>query len=179
MSYLFELFSKRAAMRLLEFFMGNPSQEFYRAELLKKVKVAKASATKWLGRLVADELLLKTVRGRTVLYKLNSDYLIVKELKKMKTISTILPEVGKLAGNGVEMFIYGSCARGEETEGSDVDLLVIGERTDELISAISALEKKIGRRANAGFYSRLEWSMVARKDPAFYERVEKDKIRLV
>jgi predicted nucleotidyltransferase len=177
MFQLLELFSKKSAMRLLWFFMDNPSGESYRSEILKKVKVAKASSTKWLKRLVDDGFLLKTTKGKIVLYKLNSDYALVKELKKIKTIYTILPDVEKLAG--VEFFLYGSCARGEEREESDIDLLVIGKRTEEIIKILSVLEKKTGRTVRASFYSQLEWSRTAREDPAFYERVEKDKIRLI
>lgn len=177
MSQLFELFSKKAAMRLLEFFMDNPSGEFYRSEIRKKVKIAKASSTKWLKKLVDYKFLVKRAKGKIILYKLNSDYVLVKELKKIKMTSLILPETTKL--EDVEVFIYGSCARGEEKEESDVDLLIVGKQTKEIIKTIGIIEKKIGRRVRASFYTQLEWSKTAREDPAFYERVEKDKIRLI
>jgi predicted nucleotidyltransferase len=92
-------------------------------------------------------------------------------------VNSQIVRVEKLAG--VEFFLYGSCARGEEREESDIDLLVIGKRTEEIIKILSVLEKKTGRTVRASFYSQLEWSRTAREDPAFYERVEKDKIRLI
>jgi predicted nucleotidyltransferase len=177
MSQLFELFAKRSATKILEFFLDNPSGEFYGSEVRKKLGVAKASSVKWLKKLVDYDFLLGEAKGRTIFYRLNSDNIVIKELKKLKLVSLLIPKVKKLGG--VEVFLYGSCARGEDREESDVDLLVIGGERKEIIETISDLEKKINRRLKVSFYSQLEWSKMARKDPAFYERVEKDKIRLI
>jgi len=64
-------------------------------------------------------------------------------------------------------------------EDSDIDLLVLGKRSSEVIDALDKLGKKIDRKIKPTFYTELEWSQCARKDYAFYERVEKDKIRLI
>jgi predicted nucleotidyltransferase len=177
MIQLFELFAKKSAMKILEFFMDNPSSEFYESELRKKLKIAKASSIKWLKEMVKCEFLSARTKGRIIFYKLNSDNVIIKELKRLKLISTIIPDFKKIAD--VEIYLYGSGARGEDNEESDVDLLVIGKKLDKLIEITGRVEKKLNRRVKISSFSQLEWSKMARKDPAFYERVEKDKIRLV
>lgn len=177
MVQLFELFAKRSAMRILEFFMDNPSNEFYESELRQKLKVAKASSSKWLRKLADYEFLSRRVKGRIVLYRLNTDNVLIKELKKLKLISSLVFELRNLSET--EVYVYGSGARGEDREESDVDLLVIGKTSEELVKLASELEKKLNRRVKISPFSQLEWSRMARKDPAFYERVERDKIRLV
>jgi len=175
MVQLFELFAKRSATKILEFFLDNPSGEFYETEIRKKVNIVKASSIKWLRTLAELDFLLKRNKGRMILYKLNLENPIIKELKKLKTISLLAPEFKDL---GIEVYLYGSCARGEDKENSDVDVLIMGKQTREIISTITYIEKKINKKIKPSFYTQIEWSRMSRKDPAFYERVEKDKMRL-
>jgi predicted nucleotidyltransferase len=177
MSQLFELLTKKTAMKILEFFMDNPSKEFYNSEIRKKLKIAKASSIKWLRVMTEYEYISKRTSGRMILYRLKTDNFLMKELKRLKLISFLIPEFKKM--NEVEIYLYGSGARGEDKEESDIDLLVIGKTSDELIELIGNIEKKLNRRVKISSFSQLEWSKISRKDPAFYERVEKDKVRLI
>lgn len=177
MVQLLELLTKGSAVKILEFFMDNPSGEFYEAEIRRKMKIAKATSIKWLKKLAEHHLLLKRTKGRTILYRLNSNNVFIKELKRLRLISLLLPPLKKL--EGVEIYLYGSGARGEYREDSDIDLLVIGEKSDRFMKVISELERKLDRRVKTSSFSQLDWSKMSRKDPAFYERVEKDKVKLV
>ena len=79
----------------------------------------------------------------------------------------------------IQIFLYGSAARGEDIENSDIDLLVIGKINKErLIPEIKKISNNIGREIKIIIFNTLEWSQLVRKDAPFYERVEKDKIRL-
>ena len=79
-----------------------------------------------------------------------------------------------------EVYLYGSCARGDYSTDSDMDLLIIGKaRRTEIIRDMESLERKMGRKISFNIFTDLEWSKMAKQDKAFYERVEKDKVRLV
>jgi len=177
MFQLFELFTKRTIMKILDFFLDNPSGEFYESEIRKKLGIAKASSIRGLKTLVESQFLAKRTKGRITLYKLDTENVLMKELKKLKSIFLLVSEFKGIIG--VEISLYGSGARGEDREGSDLDILVIGKRLDEVMKIIGKAERKIKRRIKPSFFSQLEWSQMSKKDPAFYERVEKDKIRLV
>jgi predicted nucleotidyltransferase len=140
------------------------------------LKIAKASSIKWLRVMTEYEYISKRTSGRMILYRLKTDNVLMKELKRLKLISFLIPEFKKM--NEVEVYLYGSGARGEDREESDIDFLVIGKRP-ELIELIGNIEKKLNRRVKISSFSQLEWSKMSRKDLAFYERVEKDKVRLV
>lgn len=177
MMQLFELFTKKTVVKIMEFFMKNPSGEFYEAEIRGKIKIAKGSSLKWLKKLVEHNFLSRRTKGRLTLYRLNSENVLIKELKKLMLMSLLLPDLKEVGG--VEVYLYGSGARGEDREESDVDLLIIGKRSKNIVDVIKKLEKKINRRVKVSFFTQLEWSRMSRKDPAFYERVEKDKIKLM
>ena len=38
--------------------------------------------------------------------------------------------------------------------------------------------KKLDNKIKVGFFTPIKWSQMIREDPAFYERVEKDKIEV-
>jgi len=72
--------------------------------------------------------------------------------------------------------LYGSCARGEDDQSSDIELLVITRR--KTMAEPIKFEKQLGRKITLLVYEPREWEEKARKDPAFYERILIDGIAL-
>ena len=179
MVQLIKLLGNKNIMKILEFFFKYPTTEFSQTQLLKKIKIAKATLIKWLKPLLNEKILLMKKIGATNLYKLNNDKAFVKNLKLSYTISDVGPILDLSEKYDVNTYLYGSSARGENVESSDIDLLVIG-RPDKskLTKELNDISTKIKRKIKPQIFSKQEWSLMARKDPAFYERVEKDKVEL-
>lgn len=167
------IFENRICWRVLRFFLDNPAGEFNEKEIQRKTAAARASVRKWLCALERVGLVSITRRGRLKLYRLNRENPLVKQLKVLNTMSWLLPRLETLGGQG-ELYLYGSAARGEDLEDSDIDILVIG-RERVIVDKIKAIDERI----KVSFFTPVEWAKTAREDPAFYERVERDKIRLV
>lgn len=167
-------------MKLLTYFMENPTQEFYGKEISDKTGISTGAAHAHLKKLSREGLLKARAEGRMTFYQLERESEVVKHLKiaynLSKPVVDKLKEIGKKLS--VEIYLYGSVARGEDRKESDWDLLVIGNVES------SKLEKNFGsiktdENLNHTFYSRSEWNGMEESDPAFFERVEKDKIRVV
>jgi len=167
------VFENRICWRILKFFLNNPTGEFYEKEVQRKTRVARASVSKWLHALENLGFISVTRRGRLKLHRLNRENPLVKQLKVLSTMSWLVPNLEAFRGQW-ELYLYGSASRGEDVEGSDIDVLVIGKER-AIIEKIRAIDGRI----KVSFFTPLEWAKVAREDPAFYERVEKDRIRLV
>lgn len=173
MVQIIELLGSRVAVKVLNFFLKNPSSEFSRAKVREKLNIAKLSVIKWLNLLVKKGILLKRTEGRMIFYRLNRDDVRVKQLKVLFTVSELKEGLAALEADA-EVYLFGSASRGEDAEGSDIDILVIG-RDRELIGKIKSLDSRI----KVSFFTPVEWLKTAKKDRPFYERAEKDKIRLV
>jgi predicted nucleotidyltransferase len=167
------ILGSRVCWQILRSFLVNPSGELSEREIQRKAAVARASARKWLRVLEQLGFISVSRRGRLKLYRLNREDPLVKQLKLLNTMSRLLPKLRTLEGRA-EVYLYGSAARGEELEDSDLDILAIG-REREVISEIGAID----RRIKVSFFTPIEWAKMAEEDPAFYERVERDRIRLV
>lgn len=177
MFQLNEILGKKVPLKILVFFLENPSHEFSETEVRTKLQLARASTNKWINVLFNCEILQQSVRGRMNLYKLNFNSTVVKHFKILINIIKLLPAFTSL--KSIQVFLYGSAARGEDVEDSDIDLLIVGKQSKEIFDVIRKIESKLNRRVKPSFYTDFEWSQMARKDPAFYERVERDKIKLI
>ena len=173
MVHIFELLSKKSTSKVLQYFLGNPDQEIYATQLESRLKAAKKSILDALEDLSKQGLLNMREVGRIKQYRLNSERPIVRHLKILQNIDMLRPAVKKFKGRDLEIYLYGSCARGENTEKSDIDILILGNRQESIAGLIS------DRKIKPLYLSFLEYSNLARKDKPFYERIEKDKIRLV
>lgn len=78
-----------------------------------------------------------------------------------------------------QAYLYGSAARGEDVETSDIDILIIGKvKKEEIMPEIQKQSGKLKKQVRIQIFTPLEWAQTVEKDRAFYERVEKDKILL-
>lgn len=174
-----EIMTSGKNSKILIFFLNNPAIELSQLEIIKKVSIAKATAVKWLEFLVQNNVLNCKKIGVTKLYKLNNENIIVKQLKILNILIQLEP-LKKIKNKEIELYLYGSCARGEQTENSDIDLLVIGNiHRNEIINEIDNLSKKINKKINFKIFTNMHWSTIQKKDKAFYTRIEKDKLRII
>lgn len=174
MSQLDDILGKNV-LRIHKFFLRNPSIKISYTDLRKKIKIAKATLTKWLNFLLKENLVEVEKIGVVKLFSLNNENIINKELKILDNILSLLPLVKVGKENNVKIYLYGSGARGEDNENSDIDLLVIGKINNKIIADINKISKNIERNIKISAFTQLQWSQMSRKDKPFYERVEKDK----
>ena len=175
MVHIFRLLSRKNNSVLLEYFLKNPTTLIYSSELEKKLKMSRQSMFHALEAVLDAGLLEVKMIGRIKQYTLAKNKPIVKQLKILLNLNYLAPLLGRISDSGVEVYLFGSAARGEDTEKSDIDLLFIGKHLeDEALKKIRDDEK-----IRPIFLTFLEYSSLARKDKPFYERIEKDKIRLI
>ena len=117
-------------------------------------------------------LVLRGTKGNMVLYKINKQSIIFNELKRIFLKFEMLDEIisRNLPKEKIKYaLIYGSFAKGTESQSSDIDLLVIGNVSENsLLRSISKTERTLGREINY-----LLW-----KEEEFLDRVKK-KIPLI
>jgi len=172
MVQFFELLKSKTPVKIIRFFLEYPTNDFYEREIQIKTELSKGSVNRWIRELEEAGIIESKTKGRLRIFKLNNSSPVVKQLKILYIIDKIYHKVKKF--NDCRVFLYGSAARGEYDEKSDIDILVIGQNRN-----IAQKIRKIDAKINVSFYTPIEWSRAGREDPAFFQRVEKEKIRLV
>ena len=175
MVQIFELLARKSTSAVLARFLDRPTRETYAAGLIAELDISRKSVFDALCALEKSGMIERRAVGRMNQYRLRRDDSRARQLKTLRTMDMLVPMLEGMRGSGTEVYLYGSAARGEDSEGSDIDLLFIGEMPERSrLAKIEAVE-----RIKPLYLSFLEYSSLARKDKPFYERIEKDRIRLV
>lgn len=152
-SLLQTLFRSKTLVHVLGFLLLNQTGEFYLNELAQRVGLAPSTVLRELNRVEPLDIISKTKKGTAVFYRINRDCIIHEELRRIFLKFELADKIiaKELAQYDIRYaLIYGSFAKGTETESSDIDLLVIGQVSrDRFYESVSSLESKIGREINA------------------------------
>jgi predicted nucleotidyltransferase len=134
--------------------------------LARQLNLSKGLISQYFELLVREGM-GKKIKGKFVI---NHESPMVKGLKILHNLKYINTIMFKKYPYVLAVGVYGSCAKGENTEESDVDLWVrIGEATDSQLAALtSALRKKINE-VNVLFLSKERVARIKKEDALFYQ----------
>jgi predicted nucleotidyltransferase len=184
MRELLKLFSSKVRVRLLDAFLSLPGARFYIRELERKTGEDIRNVHQELQNLEGLGLLKSEVQGKQKYYSVNEDFFLYPELKAIifKTTGvqgSLKDALTKLEGIEVA-FIYGSYAASEESERSDVDVLIIGKPDLMVLNeTINKLEERLSREINYMAFDREEFEKRKINKDAFITEVLKgEKIML-
>jgi predicted nucleotidyltransferase len=179
------LFTSKSRVKILELLLLNPTREFHLREISRQIRVSAPYVRREVTNLMELGLVLKRSQGNLTLFKLNKNSPIAEELKRifLKTESFgrfIRDSLGEV-GNIRFALIYGSFARGDESERSDVGLLVVGDVDERrMLSIIEEVEERLGREVNYVAWSEGEFEKKAREGvPLLKEIVNTPVIMIV
>jgi len=179
------LIKSRARIKLLKLFFLNRDSEFYLRELARRTDENLNSMRVELRNLADAGIITESRRGNQKLYRVNKASPIHEELRRLllKTVGVgdvIRTELMSIGGVKYSL-IFGSFASGEEAEESDIDLLIIGDVSEErLIEIIGRLEGELSREINYILWNITEFNKkVKQKHHLISDIVEKPFIMLV
>lgn len=169
---MIQLYRKITPLKVLELFVKNPYEKYYLREVARMLKISPMTVKRALELLVRDGLLVREGFKSYSLYKANMESPAFLHLKAAynlawlegKRIVDYLKE--RLPGMS-SLVIYGSFAKGENDEKSDIDLLAIAPQKKE----VAGLTEHLGRETSLTIFSPSEWAEQAKKNKAFYTDV--------
>lgn len=165
-----DLVGGKTSVRVLRALCLFPGKQFTGRELARAAGGAPSKVIQELQRFRSLGLVTRRTFGRTQVWRLNADHALVGLLVPAFEGEHRLPgELVDELRQGVRdkrissAVLFGSFARGDETPQSDVDLLVVTERTSDVEAvraALDALSSQLSRR----FGLRLSPIVVAEKE---------------
>ena len=132
--------------KLLKIFLDNPTESFRLRELSRLSKISPPSVMNYLKEFEEKGLIKKYLKREIPFYQAVRDdedfkhYKIISILSELHESSLIEFLWDKLSPEAI--ILYGSYAKGESVEGSDIDIFVIGK---EKKLELKNFEKKLGK----------------------------------
>ncbi|MDK2949245.1 MAG: hypothetical protein PWQ56_410 [Patescibacteria group bacterium] len=145
--------NSKISQNVLSYFLLNPEEEMYLNEMVRKFDVDKRNLAKEVNKWEKDGLFVKTTKGNLILYKINKEYYLFNEFKRIiQKNFGIEMELNKIFEKNKkikEAYIFGSYANNKMEEESDIDVLLIGSHKFlNIEKEIVDLQKKINREIN-------------------------------
>jgi predicted nucleotidyltransferase len=167
-----------AAMRtLLVHFAMYPDSELHLRALQRETALGIRSLQTELARLTSMRLVRRIEDGVRIRYAANPSHPGWPALRTLIRSFVGVPEVLRIAlvpvGGIQAAFVFGSFARGTNTDASDVDVLVIGDDVprDTLTRHTMEASMLLGREVNPLLYSASELAERARTGSRFMDEV--------
>jgi predicted nucleotidyltransferase len=151
------LFSK-VRREVLGLLWGHPDRGFYLREIVDLTGLGVGHIQRELKQLTDAGILRRSTQGRHVYYQADPACPVFDELRGIvrKTLGAagLLREALASARiPAVVAFVYGSVARGDDKQSSDLDLIVIGDATlRHVADAVRSIERKVSREINPTVY---------------------------
>ena len=171
------LFTK-TQQRVLGLLYGKSDQSFYLNEIVRLAGMGKGSVNRELLKLVNAGLLTVAKQGNQSHYQANARNPIFSELKQIvqksfgivdvlkSSLSTLLPQLNMA-------FIYGSIAKESEHAGSDIDVMLVGEKLSYsgVMGLLDNAEQQLARTINPTLFTPEEFEKRITAGQSFVTRV--------
>ena len=173
-SLLFPASYRRQVLSLL---LLHPERKLHVREIARLTRTAPGTLNKELTRLHEAGLLNRERVGNQVQYSANRSHQIYPELATIlrKTVGladVLIEALAPLARDVKVAFVFGSIARGNETAGSDVDLLIVGGLDfGSVVEALHPTQQQLGREINPKVFSVREWRAKLRSKDSFVREI--------
>jgi len=172
--------------RVLALLFLRPDEWLHGRDIARRTALPAGSVMRELKLLTEVGLLEREARGNQVLHRANRASPIFDEIASiLRKTAGMADEIARvlspLADKISVAFIFGSMAAGTQTQGSDIDVLVIGNADfGSVIDALHPAQQMLGREINPKVFSPREWSAKANaKSPFTTDVLRKPKIFLV
>jgi predicted nucleotidyltransferase len=164
------------AFETLTFLGRHFRNSYYVRELAKILSISTGAASGQLRALEESGLVTSEQKGRTLLFRASISHPIVREAKIFATLLELSPLITADQSGIVRMILFGSCAVGEDSDKSDIDLYI--ETTDRQAAKvlISRHEASISRKISPIIVLPDEARQLRIRDRPLFERIQSGKI---
>jgi predicted nucleotidyltransferase len=174
-----------ARQRVLAQLLLQPEHSFHLRELARLTGSHAGTLAREMDKLTGAGLILRTEQGNQVRYQADRGDPLFEDLaamfRKTHGVVPVLREaLVQLAPKIRVALIFGSMARGTQSPGSDIDLLVVGEAAfADLVQALHPAQQSLLREINPVLYAAGEFRARVQSGDAFVrELMDKPKLFL-
>lgn len=171
--------------RVLGLLLLRPEEALHGREIARRTGLPAGTITRELTKLAEVGLLKRTKRGNQQVYSADTSGPIFTELasilRKTSGLADVLVQALAPAAPKLRLaFVFGSVARGQETAGSDVDVMLIGDLGfREAVELLHPCQATLGREVNPKLFSTREFTDKAATEPFLIDVLAKPKIFLI
>ena len=177
---MIQIYQKITQFKVLALFLKNPHIDYYLRETSRILDMDPMTIKRSLDMLVKDKFLIKFEEKNRILYRANLENPSLRYLKISYNLSflqekKIVEFIINRMKSVTSIMLFGSFAKGENDENSDIDIVVISQSRNKPTSEIAEL---LNKDVNLLNFTPSQWSKQSKINRAFYLDVIIDGIVL-
>ncbi|MEN6611286.1 MAG: ArsR family transcriptional regulator [Methanoregulaceae archaeon] len=161
---------------ILTFLGRHYRNSYYVRELAKILPISTGAASGHLRELEESGLVTCEQKGRTLLFRANISHPLVREAKIFASVLELSPLISAGKETIIRMILFGSCATGEDTADSDMDLYIETTNHQAVSDLISLYGSRISRKISPIIVSPDEARLLRTRDRPLFDRIQAGKL---
>lgn len=166
-----DILCKTSAQKVLSFLLENPGERRYDREISRLSGVKKSSANYSLRALVEAGIVHIETRGRMLFYYTRPDDVLIRQLKRTKTLIELRELSEELKEISAEIILYGKAAEGSDTSRDGADLFVVSGNKREVAEIVG--RSRFSAKINLFVSSPAEYNKLKRDRSLLLRDIEK------
>jgi predicted nucleotidyltransferase len=172
---IMNVFSK-PSIQIIQYLGRRYRDGYYVREISRNLSISLGSASQSLRTLEESGLVSKEHKGRLVIYRANMGNFLLREFKILLTLLEIDPFILRLKEVSTRIILFGSCAAGEDTIDSDIDIFIESDNKRVIAQLHDSYQEKISRKIFPIILDASEFRNLEAKDRSLYERINMGKV---
>jgi len=160
-------------LKIFTYLCRVPHMPHYEREIARLVEASVGATNQTLKLLLTMGVVVREKKGQLYLYRVIMDHPIVREFKKFENILELNPLLLRIREVSNKIVLYGSCATGEDTLESDIDLFVVSKEKEKILREIRRETREVKREIKSIIVSVEEYLSMRNKKEPILEEVDK------
>jgi predicted nucleotidyltransferase len=135
----------KVPLKIFSYLCRVPYTPHYEREIARSVNVSIGATNQTLKLLLSLGLVTREKKGQLYLYRVIADSPAVREFKKFENIISLTDLILRMRDVCRKIILYGSCATGEDTNESDIDLFIVTENKTKVLNEIRKETRRLDR----------------------------------
>jgi len=167
---IMNVFSK-PSIQIIQYLGRRYRDGYYVREISRNLSISLGSTSQSLRSLEEAGLVLREHSGRLVIYRANMENFLLREFKILLTLLEIDPFILPLKEISSRIILFGSCAEGEDTIDSDIDIFIESVDKREIAILHDRYQEDIPRKISPIILDSTEFRKLEAKDRPLFERI--------
>lgn len=160
-------------LKIFTYLCRVPHMPHYEREIARSVEASVGATNQTLKLLLSMGVVVREKKGQLYLYRVITDHPIVREFKKFDNILDLNPLLLRIREVSNKIVLYGSCATGEDTLESDIDLFVVSREKEKILREIRKEAREVRREIRSIIVNVEEYLSMRNKKELILEEVDK------
>jgi predicted nucleotidyltransferase len=163
---------RRSSLILLILLGRDYTKKLHVREISRIVHRDVSLVSKNLKDLEAMDLVIRKDIGNLAFYQANMESVLLRQMKIWFTLLELQPLIQDLRGMTTNVILYGSCARGEDTSASDIDLYIETLDKEAIQEILPVHQNTLTRELSPIINTPDETYQLKTRDVAFFDNIQ-------